>query len=193
MIQGMMRQGKQLLDDMRVFFNTEKVYAVLLICVLVTYSVMLFGEPAFESEPSPAMERIKAVEKKMVDGQTSEAYMVTFFEKHPDVLKIAVVSVACLGGFLLFGFGIVMVIFVRYLEKKPIFLRTYESVAFEWGIAEIAKVIILYCAISIAFGLGVGWTGRFFDLTEQKKYVYYISYAYNGLYCFFIGSVLCVC
>ncbi len=174
------------IKEIRKFLDEEKGYSYLLIGLLLVYAVFSTFKPAEERKTSPALAKIKQVEQRMNKEKSDREYLTEVLTGHPSAAVvlfsfIILFLIAISGGLVLDG------MFVRNLFcKQPSVVSVRSPDAVEWGIRDLAKVIILFFAVAFGMSFFLIAVKKLFSLKWNDNFVILLHTTASDLTLFFI-------
>lgn len=149
------------LEPVRAFLREEKVYAYLLIGILVFYSFFLVFSGEQKKEPSEAMAKIRAAEKIIEKQESEQQYLMRVLTENPQAAVTLCLFVLVFFGALLGGFVLDVLVASNLFHKRSNIesLRTVEAV--DWGPRDLIKVVILFILSGLAISLVLGGLRKF--------------------------------
>lgn len=155
--------------NIRELIQKEKKYAWMLIFVVLIHSVSILSHPVVLKK-QPKQKRFQVQQKLLKENpQMREELLKKALKEKPHLVYImGVMTMSFLAGIF---FGIILLIkFIIYaLKKQTIIPKTLESAQIEWGILDVAKVIILFAFIGTVFSLFEAVLLRALNLRQQDE------------------------
>jgi membrane protease YdiL (CAAX protease family) len=175
---------REAVAQFRKFLGEEKVYGYLLAGILLIYALLLASSPPGEERMgSDALERIKQAEKAVKKEGGEMALVEQAFRENPGMA----IALALVMGFFVTGIlaGLVLegIFIMRQWTRRPSIERVRPEEPVAWGLADVAKVTILFFSASLAANFALsflkgfafkGWTENFMILVHTTVSDFFI-------------------
>lgn len=147
--------------EIRKFLREEKLYAYLLLGILILYAAIFAWGGDEPKAPSPAMEKVKQAERALREEKSEREWLKAALEKKPAAAFF--LSVFTLMFLLGFGCGLILdVWFVTNLfYRRPVIPAARAPGTIAWGFRELAKVVILFFTYGFLASVLIGFLKKF--------------------------------
>ncbi len=173
------------LFEIRKFLREEKLYAYLLIGILLIYAFFLAFTERKEKQESPAITKMKKAEQTIKAKKSEREFLEEAIKDRGTAIllfSITTLFLAAMGG----GLIVDAVFMANYFHKRPTIMNVRAMEPVDWGLRDLAKVIILFISFGFATSFVLGFLQKFFFKNLDDNFVILLHTTINDLAVFFM-------
>lgn len=153
-----------MLGAVRSFLNEEKFYAWLLIAVLLSYSFIIAFVAPQKNIPSesPAMQRVKAAQTQLKENKQEQQEVINKIMQEPYLALFIIGSMFVFVSIIFTGIVLGGIVIYKKKHGQAPFACVYKEREIPWNMHDVVKLIILFCAYSLAIGFSLSFIRDYF-------------------------------